>query len=215
MIDSIKYFGKFLPKYDNSITDVIALLVTLLVLVVTILFIYRKCLINRASRKEYWLPIVDDGGSVIGRVARSVSLEKPGTYQHPLIRILILRSGNIYLSPRTYELSPDFGKYDHPFECMMEYGLSIEETLKDMKKKFFPLSQTPRFLLKYKHINEIGQWQVLLFVLNILDEGELIGVDKCRGKFWTIRQIRENIGKSYFSAFLEGEIDFLEALKKS
>jgi hypothetical protein len=215
MIDLIKYFGRFLPEYNNSIIGIMALLVTLLVLVVIILFIYRGYLIKRSSKKEYWLPIVDDGASVIGRVARSVSLEKPGTYQHPLIRILTLKSGAIYLSPRTNELSPDFGKYDHPFERMMEYGLSVEETLESMKKKFFPRSQTPGFLLKYKHINEIGQWQVLLFVLNILDESELIGLDKCRSKFWTIRQIRENIGKSYFSSFLEGEIDFLEALKKT
>ncbi|MDD4922366.1 MAG: hypothetical protein PHS30_07815, partial [Bacteroidales bacterium] len=150
--------------------------------------------------------------NVIGRVARSVSIETPGVYQHPLIRILVNQSGTIYLTPRTYEFCPDFGKYDHPIECMMKYGKSIEETLGYLQKEYFPKSESPRFLLKYKHENDIGHWQVLLYILSIKEESELIGLDKKKGKFWTRQQIQENIGKSYFSAFLEGEIDFMKTI---
>ncbi|HEY5500039.1 MAG TPA: hypothetical protein VIK20_06620 [Bacteroidales bacterium] len=209
---SIENYGGFLPKISNSVTGLLAMLVIVLVIVVVVAIIYRIYMIRQINKKEYWLPVVDEGGHVIGRVARSVSLEKPGTYNHPLIRILTFKSGNIYLSPRTYEFCPDFGKYDHPFECMMEYGFSVEETLEKMQKKFFPNSPPPKFLLRYKHENKIGNWQVLLYVLTIQDENELIGLDKSNGKFWTLSQIRENLGKSYFSAFLEGEIDFLESL---
>jgi len=205
---SIENYSGFLPKFSNSVTGLLAMLV----IVVVVVIIYRIYMINHINKREYWLPVVDDGGRVIGRIARSVSLEKPGVFQHPLIRILTFKSGNIYLSQRTYEFCPDVRKFDHPFECMMEYGFSVEETLEKMQKDFFPNSPPPKFLLRYKHENKIGKWQVLLYVLTIEDENELTGLDKSNGKFWTLPQIRENLGKSYFSAFLEGEIDFLESL---
>lgn len=209
---TIEYYGYFLSDFRNSISDVVDCLLIVLVLVLIFLFSYRRYLVRRCNKKEYWLPIVDDGGHVIGRVARSISLENPGMYQHPLIRILTFKSGTIYLTPRTYEFCPDIGKYDHPFECMMEYGLSIEETIKGIQEEFFPESDPPRFVLRYKHENEIGQWQVLLYVLSIKDEEELIGLDKSQGRFWTVQQIQENLGKSCFSSFLEGEAEFLKTI---
>jgi len=211
---SIEYYGGYLSNFKASVSSVLAMLVLILGVVGLILFLYRRYLIQRSSIKEYWLPVVEDSGRVIGRVARSVSLEKPGIYQHPLVRILTYKPGAIYLSPRTYESCPDLGKYDHPFECMMEYGHSVEETIERMQNKYFPDSMHPKFLLKYKHENEIGQWQVLLYILTIQDEKELIRLDKSKGRFWTIQQIRENLGMSYFSKFLEGEMDFLETILK-
>jgi len=214
MMASIEYYGDFFTAHKSSISTVLALLVVVLIVAVVILLIYRRYLIKRCMKKEYWLPIVNDTGRVIGRVARSASLEKPGTYQHPLIRIMVYKPGFVFLSPRTYEFCPDVGKYDHPFECMMEYGVSVEESIEKMQKEFFPGSHSPKFLLRYKHENAIGRWQVLLYLLTIEDENELIGLDKNDGKFWTIQQIRENVGKSFFSTFLEGEIDLLETLLK-
>jgi len=214
MMASIDYYGNLFSANKSSISSILAILVIVLIVVVGIMLVYRRYLINRCYQKEYWLPIVDETGRVIGRVARSASLEKPGTYQHPLIRILVYKSGFIYLSPRTYEFCPDVGKYDYPFEYMMEYGVSVEETIEKMQKDFFPTSHSPKFLLRYKHENAIGHWQVLLYLLTIDDENELTNLNNSNGKFWTIQQIRENIGKSYFSSFLEGEIDFLDTLLK-
>jgi len=214
MMASIDYYGDLFSANKSSIFTILAILAVVLIVVVVIMLVYRNYLIKRCYQKEYWLPIVDDAGRVIGRVARSASLEKPGTYQHPLIRILVYKSGFIYLSPRTYEFCPDVGKYDHPFESMMEYGVSVEETIEKMQMEFFPTSHSPKFLLRYKHENSIGHWQVLLYLLTIDDENELTNPDKTNGKFWTIQQIRENVGKSFFSSFLEGEIDFVESLLK-
>lgn len=212
---SIDYYGEYMPRVSGSPTSILAVLVLVLVVIIIVLFLFRHFMIRRSISKEYWLPIVDDSGRVIGRVARSVSLENPGVYQHPLIRVLIIKSGTIFLTPRTLDFCPDYGKFDHPFERMMEYGYSVEETIEVMQKDYFPHSAAPKFVLRYKHFNEIGHWQVLLYILTIRDEKELVGVDYTRGKFWTIPQISENLGKSYFSSFLEGEIDFLETLAKS
>jgi len=66
--------------------------------------------------------------------------------------------------------------------------------------------------LKYKHENKFGSWQVLLYILRIDDEEDLIGFDKSKGKFWTIPQLEENLGKACFSSFLEGELDFIRTI---
>ncbi|MDD4921387.1 MAG: hypothetical protein PHS30_02800, partial [Bacteroidales bacterium] len=100
---SIDYYGKNFSDFRSSIPDFLIILILLLGLVVIAFLLYRRYLIRQCYIKEYWLPIVDDGGNVIGRVARSVSIETPGVYQHPLIRILVNQSGTIYLTPRTYE----------------------------------------------------------------------------------------------------------------
>lgn len=209
---SIDYFGGFLSDFKSSVSGVMVALLTILGIIVIALFFYRRYLLRWSYKKEYWLPVVNNRGHVIGRVARSISFEKPGTYQHPLIRVMVCKPGFVYLSPRTYEFCPEIGKYDHPFERMMEYGLSVEETLKDMHEKDFPGSELPKFLLKYRHENEIGRWQVLLYILRINEDGELGDLDKKDGKFWTTSQIRENLGKSCLSSFLEGEFDFIQTI---
>lgn len=195
-----------------SLVEILICLSILLVFVVLLLKLYRQYLVRQSKLMEYWLPIVDDEGNVKGRVARSVSLETPGKYQHPMIRIMIFRPGGIYLTHRSFEYCPDFGLYDHPIEYMMEFGKSVEESISDLQKKFFPNCPQPGFLLKYKHENEIGQWQVLLYCICIPHEEELTGVNKSHGKFWTISQIQENTGKSWFSKLFEGEFDFIKTL---
>jgi len=209
---TIDFFKGAISNAETPITGLLALLVFILVLVATGLFFFRQYLIKRSKRKEFWLPIVDDGGNVIGRVARSVSVETPGKYQHPMIRIMVYKPGSIYLLPVDQEYSPYHGKYDHPFERMLQYGLSIEDEIKGLQSEFFPKSGFPTFLLKYKHENGVGKWQVLLYALHVKDEDELIGLNKTQGKFWTVQQIQENLGKSFFSNMLEGEFDFLKTI---
>lgn len=196
----------------TGFTSGLLLVVAVLTTIAILLLLYRWYLIKQSRKKEYWLPIVNDKANVIGRVAQSISFEVPGTYQHPLVRIVTYKPGAIYLHPRTNELCPESGKYDHPFESLMEYGLSVDEVLRNLQTRYFPKSQLPKFLLRYRHINEKGRWQVLLFILRINDESELVGLDKNQGKFWTIPQIKANLKKKFFSTCFEGEFDFLRTI---
>ncbi|MCE5175138.1 MAG: hypothetical protein ABFC90_10555 [Bacteroidales bacterium] len=209
---SIEYYGGYVSEFKGSLVDFFVVLVFLLGIAAIILILYHLYLLKQCRQKEYWLPIVDDGGNVIGRVARSVSYETPGKYQHPLIRILISKDRSIYLAPRPFDFCPEYGLYDHPIEYLMEFGKSIEESISELQKKHFPNSPQPRFLLKYKHENKFGSWQVLLYILRIEDEEDLMGFDKSKGKFWTIPQLQENFGKSCFSSCLEGELDFIRTI---
>jgi len=209
---SVECYGCCLSEFKGSLIDLLFLLILFLGIAAVILILYHLYILKRCHQKEYWLPIVDDGGNVIGRVAKSVSFETPGKYQHPIIRILISKGSSIYLSSRPFGFCSDYGLYDYPIKYLMAFGKSIEKSISELQKKHFPNSPQPRFLLKYKHENKFGSWQVFLYILRIENEGELIGFDKCKGKFWTFPQIQENFGKACFSPFLEGELDFIRAI---
>jgi len=212
MANSIEYFRDSLSECKGLLVDFFVVLALFLGVAAIILILYHLFLVKQSHLKEYWLPIVDNGGKVIGRVARSVSFETPGKYQHPVIRILISKGRSIYLLPRRFEFFPEYGLYDYPIEYLMEFGKSIEETISEIQKKYFPNSPQPRFLLKYKHENKFGNWQILLYNLRVEDEKDLMGFDKSKGKFWTIPQLQENFGKAFFSSVLEGELDFIKTI---
>lgn len=212
MNDFIDYNGANLLGLNSAFLEILVPLLILFGIVVLALLFYRRYLKRRSHKKEYWLPIVDDTGNAIGRVARFVSFEKPHLYQHPLIRIVVRKSKSIYLSPRRSEICPDYQTYDHPFERMMRYGESVEHCINIYQKRHFPKSQRPQFALKYKHENAIGSWQVLLYILRVNDENELINMDKNKGKYWYMSQLHENRGMSCFSTLLEGELDFMKLI---
>jgi hypothetical protein len=179
-------------------------------LVVLVYYLFRRYFHLKSLREEFWLPVIDDMGNVLGRVARSVSIETPGRYQHLMIRILVYKSGTIYLLPKENCFCEEPGLYDLPFERLMRYGEAVEEVLDFYKRTFFPKTQSLHFMLKYKHHNECGRFQVLLYMLAINDDSELVGLGK--GKFWTLQQIQENVGQHCFSSQIQGEYDFLKIM---
>lgn len=172
---------------------------------------FKKFLIRRCNKHEIWLPVVDDTGNIIGRVAQSVSSEMPGKYQHPLIRLIVWSNGKIYLKPRDAEFGFEEGRVDHPFEIRLRYGIRIEDALENIRRIFFPESQKPTFLLKYSYENYFGKWQVLLYYIDVTDLKQLEATFG-GGKLWLNQQVRDNIGKSFFSDIFENEVDFFSVL---
>jgi hypothetical protein len=156
--------------------------------------------------------VVDDTGNVIGRVAKSVSMEEPGKYQHPLIRILIWHKGKLYLRHRTRNVCFEKGLVDHPFEQLIPYGATVDDVLMKVRCNYFPDSEKPRFLLKYKHENKEGKWLVLLYLIILPDENQLKQLQTESGKLWTLKQIKENRNMGYFSNIFEGEFGFFNTL---
>lgn len=170
-----------------------------------------RCFITRILRRtEVWLPIVDDVGNVVGKVPQCVSLDTPGRYQHPVVRVLVWHQDKLFLRPRSIKTLFEQGMVDLPLEKVLDYGENTEEVLATLCGRLSKVA-TPRFLLKYKHENQEGRWLVLLYVLPLSDKGELevLGQD---GKFWPLQQIKANSGKAFFSRILEGEIQLFSDL---
>lgn len=186
------------------------------VLVFVLLFIclrkgFRQLLFNKSQTLETWLPVVDEVGGVIGKVAQSVSQETPGVYQHPLVRILVWYDGKLFLQPRSEQSVFEPHKMDHPLEYLLKFGENIDGTLATCCKQFLPGVDSPRFLLKYKHVNQEGRWLVLLYMATLKDAAQLSGIHPELGKLWTLKQVEANQGKSFFSSLFEEEIHFFKS----
>jgi hypothetical protein len=176
---------------------------------------FHYLLIKKSHKKESWLPVVNDQGQVIGRVAKSVSREQPGFYQHPLVRLLVWCDHSILLRPRDNNLGFEVGKLDHPLERLIPYGQTAEEVVCHLAKKYFPTCLPPRFLLKYKEETATGQWLVLLYLVKVDEVSLLKGLLHQGGKLWPLKQISANYGMSCFSSLFEGEFLFVQTILSS
>lgn len=86
----------------------------------------RLSLMQGSLRKEMWLPVLNEGGKVIGCIARSVSRTLPKKYYHPIVRIAVIHNGMLYLMKRSKDafVSPD--TIDYPSIVMCYSGIVLK-----------------------------------------------------------------------------------------
>lgn len=188
---------------------------TILVIFILIAFLqmgFKKYLLEKCMKQEKWLPVVDDTGNIIGKVAQSVSLEEPGKFLHPLIRVIVVCNGMLFLKPRGKGCAFEKGKIDIPFEILLDFGKNIDDTLEERRRRLSDVKDKPDFIIKYRHENSEGKWLVLLYKIEISDIKQIYPADLSEGKLWTMKQINENLGESYFSNIFEEEFEMFSRI---
>ena len=161
--------------------------------------------------KEMWLPVLNDEGKVVGCMARSVSRALPKKYYHPVIRVALLYQGMIYLVKRSSEDFVSPNTLDHPLHGYMLFRHSHADTLRAM---LGPLADDPLIephcLIRYTFETHRVKHLVFLYTIRLETEAQLAAVKQAGGKLWTAKQIKENMGKSLFSAYFEKEYPYLQ-----
>lgn len=173
----------------------------------------RLLMVRGRLKKEMWLPVLNDKGSVIGCIAYSVSRLLPKKYYHPIVRIALVHKGMLYLAKRDEYAYVSASMIDYPFYRYVLFRQSIEaaaqqavEGLKTLVGKI-----QPRLLIRYTFENERVKHQVSLFVICIQDEQVIEQYKQVQdGKLWSIQQIEENLGKGIFSVYFEREFSYLK-----
>lgn len=171
----------------------------------------RLSMMQGSLKKEMWLPVLNDDGKVIGCIARSVSRSLPKKYYHPVVRVVVIYEGKLYLVKRSKDafISPD--RMDYPYHGYVLFRHSIESTVHEA---IGDLSNdkdiTPRFLLRYTFENEKVKHLVSLYVVCLQTEQQMEQCKKTGGKLWTTRQIEENLGTGVFSECFEQEFFYLQ-----
>ncbi|WP_459188810.1 hypothetical protein ACGE0T_01580 [Parabacteroides sp. APC149_11_2_Y6] len=184
------------------------------VLIGLLLIIYEQIriyMMRGSLRKEMWLPVLNDGGKVIGCIARSVSRSLPKKYYHPVVRIAVVYEGKLYLVKRNKAafVSPDM--IDYPFTSYVLFRHTLESTVReaigdpDGKKEV-----NPRFLVRYTFENEKVKHLVSLYVICIRTEEDMERFKQPEGKLWTSKQIEENMDSGIFSEYFEQEFPYLQ-----
>lgn len=171
------------------------------------IFLVRKKLFN-----EDWLPIVNTKGEVIGsfRQQNITAHRNKHPHLHPVVRCYFINNGMILLREKSEQ---------HPFEPMLwdatisehlRVGEPIEKTIKDsILKQYHIDTKKILHLTKYIHQNEIDH-QFIYLSVTCREEVQPNSSDMLHVKWWTVKQIEDNLGKKVFTERFEKEYNILK-----
>ena len=161
--------------------------------------------------KEYladkeWFPVVEPSGLVIGRAGRKYchSGAKP---LHPVVHLHIIdRFGRLYLQKRAMHKDIQPGKWDTAVGGHVDYGEGILEALyREASEELGFCEFNPVHIITYVFESGIEKELVNVFatVGNFSPVPDKDEVDE--GRWWELKEIEENFGKSVFTPNFEQE----------
>lgn len=161
--------------------------------------------------KEYltdkeWFPVVEQSGLVIGRAGRKYchSGAKP---LHPVVHLHIMdRFGRLYLQKRAMHKDIQPGKWDTAVGGHVDYGEGILEALyREASEELGFCEFNPVHIITYVFESGIEKELVNVFatVGNFSPVPDKDEVDE--GRWWELKEIEENFGKSVFTPNFEQE----------
>lgn len=207
----LSYF--ILKSIDISILSPSTLNVFALLFLICIIFMefFRLWILDRKLHQEEWLPVVNQNGNVMGKIAKSVTKGLKNKFMHPVVRIALIYDGKIYLKKRPPSRLLNPGLLDYPFEKYMQFEHKLDEAVHNSIKSECQNDNIPiRFMLKYVFENKITKRLIFLYVSVIENDAVFNNLCLEEGKLWTISQIEDNLGQNVFSECFEMEFEYLK-----
>ena len=156
--------------------------------------------------KEEWFPLVDEKGETIGKATRK-ECHNGSKMLHPVVHLHIFnKAGDLYLQKRSINKDIQPGKWDTAVGGHIDYGETVEEALRrEVREELGITDFTPELLTHY--VFESEREKELVFVHKTVYDGEIHPSDELDGgRFWTVKEIKENLGKGIFTPNFEEEL---------
>ncbi len=152
-------------------------------------------------------PIVDEEGNTTGVAPRSVCHDGKSMLLHPVVHLHVFNSkGELFLQKRakTKDIQP--GKWDTSVGGHVNPGEAVEDALK--REAFEELKLTdfvPEFINRYVWESP-RERELVTSYKTITDDFPVIEKDEIdEGRFWTVKEIQENLGLGIFTPSFENE----------
>ena len=151
-------------------------------------------------------PIVDEAGQVIGSATRG-ECHSGSKLLHPVVHLHVFDAQNrLYLQQRPLWKDIQPGKWDTAVGGHVDLGEEIADALRREVCEELGIEEfTPEFLLRY--VFESERERELIHVFRTTYDGDIRPTAELDGgRFWTLDEIREAIGKEVLTPNFESEI---------
>lgn len=160
---------------------------------------------NKDNNEELF-PLVDEEGNIIGAATRG-ECHDGSKKLHPVIHLHVFNSkGELYLQKRPEWKDIQPGKWDTSVGGHVDLGESVEIALKREAQEELGINDfKPEILAHY--IFESERERELVFAHKTIYDGVINPSEELDGgRFWSIDEIREHLGKGVFTPNFESEL---------
>ena len=153
-------------------------------------------------------PIVDESGQVVGSATRG-ECHSGSKLLHPVVHLHVFNSeGDVYLQKRPDWKDIQPGKWDTAVGGHIDYGETPEDALhREVREELGITDFKPEFIEKY--VFESHRERELVYVHRTIYDREIRpSADELNGgRFWTMQEIRNAIGKGILTPNFESEFN--------
>lgn len=158
---------------------------------------------------EEMFPVVDEEGNITGAASRG-ECHSGSKLLHPVVHLHLFNSkGELYLQRRPLWKDIQPGKWDTAVGGHVDLGESVEMALRrEVREELGVTDFVPETLTHY--VFESAHERELVFVHKTVYDGEVKPSDELDGgRFWSLDEIRQAMGKEILTPNFESEIQRL------
>ena len=164
------------------------------------------------DNNEELFPLVDEEGNITGAATRG-ECHSGSKLLHPVVHLHVFNSrGELYLQKRPEWKDIQPGKWDTAVGGHVDLGECVEEALRrEVREELGIADFVPERLTQY--VFESPRERELVFVYKTTYDDDINPSDELDGgRFWSMDDIRENLGKGVFTPNFEHELERVHLL---